>query len=216
MRMKSRFRGRSKWLLIILLAVASVAIYEAWPYWTADPEAEVESLIGLLQVKPGMTIAEIGAGDGSMTAILARKLGPESRVLATELDAGKLDRIRKAASVAKLENVKVIAAGELHTRLPEQCCDAIFMRRVYHHFTEPALLNASLFEALKPGGRLAVIDFTARFWLPKPGGVPEDRFGHGLQPEIVTAELIAAGFEIERRIDDWPGRNYCVLARKPE
>jgi ubiquinone/menaquinone biosynthesis C-methylase UbiE len=203
-------------VLIVLAAVSAVAMYEAWPYWTADPEAEVASLIELLQVKPGMTVAEVGAGDGSMTVVLARRLGPESKILSTELNADKLDRIRKAVSGGKLENVKVIAAGELHTRLPEQCCDAIFMRRVYHHFAEPALLNASLFEALQPGGRLAVIDFTSRFWLPKPGGVPEDRSGHGLQPEIVAAELISAGFDVERRINDWPGRNYCVLARKPE
>ena len=215
MRAKSRSRGGLKWLLIALLAVASGAIYEAWPYWTADPETEVASLIDLLQLKPGMTVAEVGAGEGKMTVILARRLGPESRVLSTELEGDKLDRIRKAVSRAKIENVKVIGADALNTRLPEQCCDAIFLRRVYHHFTEPALLNAGLFEALKPGGRIAVIDFTARVWLPKPGGIPEDRSGHGLQPEIVIAELTAAGFDVERRIDDWPGRNYCVLARKP-
>ena len=212
-------RSRLKWALPVLVVVSGAALWAVWPYWTADPPAEVDRLLALLELKPGMAVAEVGAGDGRRTVLRAERLGPSSQVHSTELGSKELSRIRDAVAKGGLRNVTVVPGGEKETNLPKQCCDAIFMRRVYHHFTDPRALNASMLDALRPGGRLAVIDFAPRpwmFWLWRPEGVRADRGGHGMPPALLIQELTQAGFMVERRIADWPGRDYCVVARKPK
>ena len=125
---------------------------------------------------------------------------PAQRVYATELDPERLDEIRETVQDAGLAHVTILEAGKAETNLPAECCDAIFMSKVYHHFTNPEAINRSLYDSLKAGGALAVIDFEPdlwNFWLPHPEGVPEDRGGHGAPRSLVAKELEAAGFEIE-------------------
>jgi predicted methyltransferase len=118
--------------------------------------------------------------------------------------------------------VTVVEAGQSSTNLPDACCDAIFMRDVYHHFTHPAELVRSLFAALKPGGRLAIIDFEPRRGSSRPDGVPEDRAGHGIRPEAIVAEVAATGLSLNATITDWPDakpadqRMFLVLFGKPQ
>jgi predicted methyltransferase len=200
-------RKSVRWRLPLFLIIVGVVLYAAWPHLTIDHEAQVDALIQLLVLQPGMTAGEVGAGEGRMSVILAHRLGPSGRVFATELDTAKLKQIRKAG----LPNITVIRAAEKATNLPEDCCDAIFMRRVYHHFTDGPAINADLFLALRPGGRLAVIDFPPTpwmFWL-RPFGE------HGTRPEALIEQVSKAGFVLERRVADWPGRDYCVVFRKP-
>jgi predicted methyltransferase len=115
----------------------------------------------------------------------------------------------------KLENVSVIKADPIDTNLPENCCDDIFMRRVYHHFENPAKTDASIFRALKPGGLVAVIDFAPRQGLPPIDGAPRNHGGHGVVKDILLSELRSAGFEILTQQQNWPDGDYCVIARKP-
>lgn len=95
--------------------------------------------------------------------------------------------------------------------MPPNCCDAIVLRRVYHHLTDPAGVNASLLRALRPGGVLAVIDFPPSFFL--------SRGAFGVPAQTVISEVTGSGFALLRLIDDWPGRgplgSYCVVFRKP-
>jgi predicted methyltransferase len=204
------------WLLGVCAVVAAAAGYVIWPYWYADPNAQVADLIRLMQLRPGMTVAEIGAGAGEMTIGMAERLGPQGKVISTEIDSDKLAAIRNAASNQGLNNVTALEAAEKETSLPAECCDAVYMRRVYHHFTDPAAINRSLYKALRPGGRVAIIDFPPRLrWWPRPDGVPESRAGHGVPQELVIQEVTAAGFELEQRVEQWPGRDYCLLFRKP-
>lgn len=81
------------------------------------------------------------------------------------------------------------------TGLPAGCCDAILLRGVYHHLTEPTAALVSLRRALRPGGRLLVIDFAPVWWLAPwtPKGIPKDRGGHGNRPETVLREAEAVG-----------------------
>src|SRR5262249_17765045 len=95
------------------------------------------------------------------------------------------------------------------------CCEAIFMRRVYHHFTNPARTDAELFRDLKPGGLLSIIDFPPRSYLPPVEGAPKNHGGHGIPMDVLAQELKAVGFEIVRESDGWPEQDYCVIARKP-
>ena len=203
-------------IAVLLLAVAG--IWALRPLWYNDPAGEVARLVPLLALEPGATAAEVGAGEGQMAVVLAARLGAAGRLYVTEIDPARRRTIDAAIGKAGLHNVTVLEAGERQTYLPAACCDAVYMRRVYHHFTNPAALDASLFEAVRPGGRLAIIDFVPvrwLFWLRRPEGVPEDRGGHGIPPALVIREVTAAGFLLGRRIDDWNSREYCLVFRKP-
>ena len=111
---------------------------------TAD---EAARLFDALELEPGMRVGEVGAGRGEMTIEMANRLGPEGHVYTNELDPARLEDIRNAVRREQLENVTVIESGANSTNLPEGCCDAIFMRDVYHHLTSPAEINESIVAA---------------------------------------------------------------------
>ena len=152
-----RFAVRAVLLVAILAALGLLAIGIGF---TGDADVEVARLIQLLDLEPGTTVAEIGAGSGWLTVEVAEHVGPSGHVFSTELSESRLAEIEEAVADASLSNVTVIAAGEDDTHLAVNCCDAVFMRRVYHHLSDAAAINKGLYAALKPGGTLAIIDFT--------------------------------------------------------
>ena len=136
------------------------------------------------------------------------------RVYATEIDQEKLKSLKAGVAKRKLYNVTIVESAADDTKLPSSCCDAIFLRRVYHHLTQPQDFDKNLVRALKPGGQLAVIDFP-----PSPNselvkGVPKNRGGHGIPEKVMVDELISTGLRVEKVIDDWSGRDYCVIFAK--
>ena len=173
--------------------------------------AEMPRLTQALELKSGMAVADVGAGKGQLTFALARAVGSAGQVYSSELDPARLRALREALAQGKLGNVTVVEAKVSETGLPAGCCDAIVLRRVYHHLTDPAAINASLLRALRPGGVLAVID------LPPPSFFP-DRSALGVAPQLVIDEVKASGFELLKLHSDWPGRgplnSYCALFRK--
>ena len=112
-----------------------------------------------MDLKLGATVAEIGAGNGSVAIAAADKVGPSGHVYATEIDEGQLQRIRDKVAQSHVHNVTVVESTAEDTKLPPLCCDAIYMIGVYHHFTEPVKTDASIFRALKPGRRRVIVDF---------------------------------------------------------
>ena len=168
--------------------------------------------------KAGQVIADVGAGEGEIGFAAAAAVGETGKVYLTELDEEKVAALQKGASRRKLKNVLIVAAAEKKTRLPDSCCDAIILRRVYHHFTAPSEMDASLLHSLRPGGLLAVIEFPPRRSLTASdpvNGVPSNRGGHGIPKKILVEELTGAGFKLDKVFDDWPDDGYCVLFRKP-
>jgi len=172
---------------------------------------EMKRLAALMQWKPGTIAADIGAGDGQFTFAAVEHLGAEGKIYATEIDKKKLEELKAEVTKRKLQNVVVVESKEADTNLPTACCDAIFLRRVYHHLTKPAEFDANLVRSLKPGGRLAIIDFPPRAGLDPVEGVPANRGGHGIPQRIVIEELTAAGLKVEKVVNDWPENDYCVL-----
>jgi ubiquinone/menaquinone biosynthesis C-methylase UbiE len=179
---------------------------------------EEERLASLLQAAPGKTMAEIGAGKGAFSVALAQRLQPGGTLYSTELNPERRQQIRERVERQHARNVVVVEAGETTTNLPDGCCDAIFMRNVYHHIGDPERFNASLRRAIRPGGRLAIIDFEPGvFWhlWRRPEGANRERTGHGVGWLAVARELQRAGFRVERVVDDWGGRLYLVLLEAP-
>jgi predicted methyltransferase len=209
------FRAKSRHLALTLLfgALALAACHGQ-----EQDQKEADRLATLLNWKPGSVVAEIGAGEGGLTLAAAQRVGPTGRVYTTELDPKKLAQLESLAAAQRAHNIIVVKAGEAETNLPRECCDSIFMRRVYHHLTQPAKEDASLFQSLKPGGLLAVIDFPpgeGHGDLKPPKGVPKNRGGHGMPKQLLIDELRAAGFQAVTTPSDWPGEDYCVIFRKP-
>jgi ubiquinone/menaquinone biosynthesis C-methylase UbiE len=176
-----------------------------------DAAEEVKRLAELMAWKAGTVAADIGAGDGRFTFAAVEHVGASGKVFATEIDAKKVAELKDEVAKRKLANVIVVESKVADTNLPTGCCDAIFLRHVYHHLTKPAEFDANLVRSLKPGGRLAIIDFPARAGLDPVEGVPSNRGGHGIPQKVVVEELSAAGLQVEKIVNDWPEGDYCVL-----
>jgi SAM-dependent methyltransferase len=198
---------------LALLGLALISGCNSWPGGGFDASGpEMPRLEEALALRTGMVVADVGAGKGQLTLALAGAVGSAGHVFSSEIDPARLRALRAAVAEARLGNVTVVEAEPGASGLPAGCCDAIVLRRVYHHLTDPAAINASLLRALRPGGLLAVIDIPPPFLFP-------DRSSFGIAPQIVIDEVTASGFEMLELRTDWPGRgpleSYCALFRKP-
>ncbi len=211
--------NRKSWLAASLCVISALGLYAMLIHSvrqaSADQRAEIDRLAQLMQWKPGTIVADVGAGDGTYSFAAAEKVGPSGRVYSTEIDPEKLKALRAEVEKRKLQNVMVIEGTADDTKLPTNCCDAIFLRRVYHHLTQPAEFDKNLSRSLKPGAHLAIIDFPPdKSFSPVPG-VPKNRGGHGIPEKIMIDELTEAGLKVEKTIEDWSGHDYCVIFTKP-
>lgn len=200
-------RLRSAVVFALFCAVACLPVRSDGP-----PRSDAARLVAMLDLEAGDAVGEIGSGDGDLTLELAEILGAESRLYTTEL-ADELPALR--SKVRNAANVTVIEAGADETNLPEECCEAVFMRRVYHHFRHPDRNAASLFRTVRPGGRVAIIDFEPRSGWDQPEGTPE-RGGHGMPSHQLVQQMEGAGFDLIRIERDWREDLYAALFRKPE
>ena len=208
-------RNRGSTAAIILLAVVLGAGCNSWRGFGFRARGpEMPRLKHELALKPGMSVADVGAGRGELTVALAAEVGFSGQVFSTDIDTQALEQIRALVAAAALQNVTLVQAHARDTGLPTHCCDAVVLRRVYHHLSDPLVTNGDLLRVLRPGGVLAIIDFPPMLpWLWPGGG------GHGVVAHRVVEEVTASGFELVHVIDDWPGRgpfaSYCAVFRKP-
>jgi ubiquinone/menaquinone biosynthesis C-methylase UbiE len=146
-------------------------------------------------VREGITVCEIGAGDGALSLEAAQIVGPGGRVFTSELGDERLKALRSKTGASGLSNITVVTGSPETTNFPDGACDALFMRNVYHHFGNPALMNASIVKALKPGGRVAIVDFAPP---AKEAERAENRGKdgmHGVTADTVSRETKEAGLE---------------------
>ena len=196
--------------LVVIFRLATGGLVLAFSSETAHLEEA-------LALREGMQVADVGAGDGDWAERLARTVGPAGHVYATEIDAGDVEDIARRAERDGLDNVTALLGTATDTGLVAGCCDAILLRMVYHHFTDPAPMRASLRRALRPGARLAVIDLRPRQDWGDLAGVP-DRGGHGIREEELVAEMTSDGFEVVARYEEWADNSnrYCVVFRRAD
>jgi len=202
--------NRNRWVTAALVctALAGAGLLRRA---NADASDEIKRLAALMDWKPETIVADIGAGDGSYAFVAAQLVSGSGKVFATEIDQEKLASLRSDVAKRHLTNVIVVESKEADTNLPAECCDAIFLRRVYHHLTKPSEFNAALVRSLKSGGKLAIIDFPPRSGLDPVEGVPANRGGHGIPQKVVIEELTSTGLQLVKTMNDWPSNDYCVL-----
>jgi ubiquinone/menaquinone biosynthesis C-methylase UbiE len=171
-------------------------------------------ILDALGAREGATICEIGAGSGDLSIAAARQVGSGGRVYTSELGDARVDTLKRHVADSKLPQISVVAGDATQTNFPDGACDAVFMRNVYHHFADPPAMNASIAAALKPGGRLVVVDFAP------PGdeaSQPADRDEdgkHGIKADTLARELREAGFQPVSS-EQGSGRWYLIAVAKP-
>ena len=196
-----------------------------------DPELDVERYIGRFEVesrevyasrhevvkalglKPGMHVADIGAGTGLYTFPFADAVGGDGWVYAVDIAPRFLQHIFRRAAERKVANLTGVLCSDTTTGLPPASIDLAYICDTYHHFEFPSLTLASVLRALRPGGRLVVIDFeripgVTRDWL-----LDHVRAGK----DVFRAEIEAAGFVFDRELDvKGLEENYVLEFHKPK
>jgi ubiquinone/menaquinone biosynthesis C-methylase UbiE len=193
-------------LVVVAGSVGAVAV--AWRFgfyvapfaWTHEPGR----LAAALGIRPGMHVADIGAGSGALAIALAEVVGNGGQVYATELSAARRSEIERRIKHTSASNVRVVAASLDDTGLPDGCCDAVYMRAVFHHIDDENAFAASVARTLRPGGRVAVIDFP-------PGTLWFHGADHGVQSHAVVNAFTAAGLRLRQRLDDWGGGMFLLV-----
>ena len=191
--------------------IAQVMGYEGAD-WLERPEREDEEqpskAIRALGIKPGQVVADVGAGSGYYTVRLAKQVGPIGRVFATDIQPEMLSLLKKRLSRERLDNVELVLATDVDPRLPEGQLDLILMVDVYHELARPQEVLRKLRAALKPDGRLVLIEFRKESsWVP----IREE---HRMSVKEARMELEAEGYRFDRVIDVLPWQHILVFLKR--
>jgi predicted methyltransferase len=156
------------------------------PTWgdaaTRDAADEVGQITARLGIRPGMTVADIGAGNGYDTLRLSKVVGPSGAVVAEDVTASYLASLRASVAARGLRNVRIVVGTPGDPGLGPKSIDRAIMVHMYHEITQPYALLHRLATAFRPGGRLGIEE------LDRPTQ------NHGTPPKLLTCELNAAGF----------------------
>ncbi len=149
-----------------------------------DSRGEAQTVMDLAQITPGMTVADIGAGNGYYTVRLAERVGEGGRVLAQDIDTEALDRLARRVERYRLDNVSIQRGEVADPRLPDNSFDRIFMVHMYHEIEQPYEFLWRLWPALRSEGQIVVVDVDR----------PTD--AHGIDPLLLSCEFERVGYEL--------------------
>jgi predicted methyltransferase len=179
--------------------------------WLERAERENEErpkvAVELLELNPGLTVADIGAGSGYYSELISRKVGPSGKVIASDIQPGMIRLLQQRVRDRKLSNVEIVLGLEDDPKLPAASIDLALMVDVYHEFSQPQAMLRKLHQALKPGGRLVLLEFRKED--PK---VPI-REEHKMSIPEVRSELEPEGFRFERVLNDLPWQHILIFRK---
>lgn len=180
--------------------------------WLERSEREQEEApskaIAALELKPGMVVADIGAGSGYYTSRMSKSVGPTGKVYATDIQPGMIDLINRRVAAEGLTNVTAVLGGMDDPKLPPASIDLAIMVDVYHELQAPQVFLQRLRETFKPGGRLVLLEFRK-----EDATVPILEV-HKMSVAEVKAELEAEGFVLDKVIEVLPWQHIIVLRVK--
>jgi ubiquinone/menaquinone biosynthesis C-methylase UbiE len=176
--------------------------------WLTRPEREAEEqpekALDALNLKPGMVVADIGAGVGYMSLRMARRV---SKVYANDLQPAMLDRLRQNAAKAGIANVVTVLGDVSDPKLPANTMDLVLLVDVYHEFSQPQQMLRKIRETLKPDGRLVLLEYRAED--PNVPIIAE----HKMTVAQVKTELEAEGFILQPVIETLPRQHILILTK---
>jgi len=190
--------------------IAPVMTYEG-AEWLVRPEREQEeqpdAMLDALKIRAGETVADVGAGVGYTSLRLAKRVGPKGLVLATDLQPEMLRMLSANVKEAGLKNIRPIRCTPTDPKLPEEQVDLILMVDVYHECTEPETTLKGLRKALRPGGRLVLVEFRGED--PDVPIRPE----HKMTFAQVRREIEPQGFTFKEKFDFLPWQHIIVFEK---
>ena len=161
---------------------------------------------------PGMAVADVGAGTGVFTDFFAKDVGPQGRVYAVELAPKFVTLLRERAAARGLAHVTAVQCTERSTELAPGSVDVVFLCDTYHHFEYPRATMGSIHHALRPGGRLVVVDFERIPGVSRQWTLDHVRIGK----QEVVAELQSFGFRLLEELDVGLEENYYLRFERVE
>jgi ubiquinone/menaquinone biosynthesis C-methylase UbiE len=146
-----------------------------------------------LGIGDGSVVADLGAGGGWFTIRLARRVGPNGIVYAEDIQRQMIQAIEQRVQREGLSNVRTLLGTSLDPHLPDGALDAVLVVDTYHEMEQPVVLLTNLARALKPDGRIGIVDFT------REGGGPGPDMAERVDPERIIRDATAAGLELRSR-----------------
>src|SRR5579863_73497 len=179
--------------------------------WLNRPEREKEEnpegALDALGIRPGMVVADVGAGTGYMSLRLAKRVGPGGKVYANDLQPEMLRRLRENAIKAGLANIETVQGEESDPKLPQGRMDLVLLVDVYHEFSKPREMIDKIRESLKPDGRLVLLEYRKED--PNVPILPE----HKMSVPEVKAELEPQGLILTKVIETLPRQHILILTK---
>ena len=175
---------------------------------TRIEEEQPEAMLDALKIPPGATVADVGAGAGYHSIRLARRVGPEGTVLATDLQPEMLRMLKQNAQAAGVTNIKPLLCSQTEPKLPDGKVDLILMVDVYHECSDPETTLRGLRKALEPRGRLVLVEFRGED--PEVPIKPE----HKMTLEQVRREVEPQGFAFKNSLEFLPWQ-HVIIFEKP-
>jgi ubiquinone/menaquinone biosynthesis C-methylase UbiE len=168
-------------------------------------------IVSACQIAEGQAVADIGAGTGLFTRLFSKSVGKAGQIIAVDIAPNFLEHIAKTNRELDIRNVDTLLCKADSTELPAGSIDVAFICDTYHHFEYPQKTMASLFRAMKPGGRIIVIDFKRIDGESSDWVMKHVRAGQ----EIFESEILGAGFEKRQEAKVLLQENYMIEFRKP-
>jgi ubiquinone/menaquinone biosynthesis C-methylase UbiE len=177
---------------------------------TRIEEEQPEAMLDALKIPSGATVADVGAGAGYHSIRMAQRVGPKGMVLATDLQPEMLVMLQRNARDARVKNIKPIRATQLDTKLPDAAVDLILMVDVYHECTDPEMTLKGLRKALKPQGRLVLVEFRG-----EDDNVPI-KPEHKMTLKQVRREVEPQGFTFKESLEFLPWQHVIIFEKPAE
>lgn len=191
-------------------AIAQTMHYLGAPWLVRESrqrEEDCETLLKVLDPKPGQMFADIGCGNGFYSIAIAKLLGEEGRVYAVDIQSEMLRLLQARSQEADVKNIKPVHGTLVDPRLPEGEIDLVLLVDVYHEFSHPEQMLKAIHDCLKPTGRVALVEFR----LEDPN-VPI-KLEHKMSKEQIMAEFPANGFKLVGSFDELPWQHLMFFAR---
>jgi ubiquinone/menaquinone biosynthesis C-methylase UbiE len=177
---------------------------------TREQEEQPDKMLDALEIQPGHVVADVGAGAGYISLRLARRVGPSGKVLATDLQPQMLQMLTANARAAGIKNIQPIRCTPSDQKLPESAVDLAIMVDVYHECSEPEATLQGLWKALKPAGRLVLVEFRAED--PDVPIKPE----HKMTLAQVRREIEPQGFVFKQSLEFLPWQHLIIFEKGDE
>jgi ubiquinone/menaquinone biosynthesis C-methylase UbiE len=172
-----------------------------------DMEEHPDEALDAIGIKPGMVIADVGAGTGYFTLRMAKRVGSSGKVYATDIQPEMLRMLRQNATRAGLSNVETVLGTESDPKLPERTLDLILLVDVYHEFSQPQKMLEKMRGGLKANGRLVLLEYRKED--PSIPIRPE----HKMSVAEVKTEVEAEGFHLSQVLETLPRQHILIFTK---